>query len=222
LVKSKIGKSMNQMTRVMLVEDHPEYRKVIQLSLEDQDDIELTFQVGSAERAIAVLEDPQTQNKVDLILLDLNLPGMSGLDALNRFRTIAVGKQIIILSQTGKEADVVRAIQNGASGYLLKSATATQIIDAIRIVAAGGALLDPGVAKFVLSSIQSRAPTIALEKELSERELQILVLLGQGLVKKEVAKELGIKTTSVATYIRRIYEKLERSPFGVFEATRLT
>jgi len=214
---------MNPTIQVMLVEDHPEYRKVIQLSLEDQEGIELTFQVGSAERAISVLQDLNTQKMVDLILLDLNLPSMSGLEAILEFRKIAPDKKIIILSQTGKEADVVSAIGHGAAGYLLKSSTVSQIVEAIRIVAAGGALLDAGVSNFVLSLLQSRSAPIELKKGLSERELQILTLLSQGLVKKEVAKELGIKVTSVATYIRRIYEKLDvqNAPAAVSKGYRM-
>ncbi|MFT5300771.1 MAG: two-component system nitrate/nitrite response regulator NarL [Mariniblastus sp.] len=214
---------MNQKIQVMLVEDHPEYRRVIQLSLEDEKNIELTFQVGSAERAIAMLRDRNSAKIVDLILLDLNLPGMSGLDALLDFRTIAPEKKIIILSQSGRETDVMCAIQRGASGYLMKSSTVSQVVEAIQVVAAGGALLDSGVAKFVLNSLRSSLPPAELEKALSKRELQILTLFGDGLLKKEVAKELGIQVTSVATYTRRMYEKLDvqNAPAAIAKAYRM-
>lgn len=213
---------MQAITRIMLVEDHPEYREVIQLALADQPDLELTHQLGSAERALRVLEDRSSSDVPDLILLDLNLPGISGLEALPSLRSLVPETKIIILTQSDNEADVLRAIGQGAVGYLLKSSTVQQIIDAIRTVAGGGATLDSGVAKFILSRLQTALPREELEHALSPRELEILTLLGQGLLKKEVAKRLGISVTSVATYIRRIYEKLDvqNAPAAIARAYR--
>ncbi|EMI43286.1 response regulator [Rhodopirellula sp. SWK7] len=214
---------MNNRIRVMLVEDHPEYREVIQLALEDEPDIELADQVGSSERALSVLQHSDHREMPDLILLDLNLPGDSGLDVLPAFRSITPETKIVILTQSGKEADVLRAIREGASGYLLKSSTVTQIVDAIRTVASGGAMLDSGVAKYVLDTLQSSVKQPELLHSLSQRELEILRLLSEGFVKKEVAHQLDISVSSVATYIRRIYEKLDvqNAPAAVNKAYRL-
>lgn len=209
--------------RVMLVEDHPEYREVIQLALEDSHDIELTYQVGSSGRALSFLRHCDQCNLPDLILLDLNLPDISGLDALPLIYSIMQEAKIIILTQSGNELDVMRAIQQGALGYLLKSSTVEQIIDAIRTVAAGGATLDSGVARFVLNSLQARVPQEELIHALSQRELQILTLLGEGLVKKEVAQRLDISVSSVVTYIRRLYDKLnvQNAPAAIAKAYRM-
>jgi DNA-binding NarL/FixJ family response regulator len=214
---------MQTKTQVMLVEDHPEYREVIQLALQDEDDIELADQVGSAERAISILKNTRDRRTPDVILLDLNLPGISGLEVIPSLYSLIPEAKIIILSQSGSEIDVIRAIQQGASGYLLKSSTVAQILDAIRTVMMGGATLDSNVAKYVLSSLRSKIPHEELEHALSQRELEILSLIGNGLLKKEVAQNLGISVSTVATYIRRIYEKLDvqNAPAAVAKAYRI-
>ena len=206
----------------MLVEDHPEYREVIDLALRDQSDMQLISQVGSAERALQILQNQLDDNVPDLILLDLNLPGTSGLDALPLLRTCCPNISVIILTQSKDESDVMRAIQLGATGYLLKSSTVKQIVEAIRTVAQGGALLGTGVAKKILQTLQARIPLEELHNALSQRELEILTLLGEGQLKKEIAAQLGISIATVATYIRRIYEKLDvqNAPAAIGKAYR--
>ncbi|TWU46928.1 response regulator [Rubripirellula reticaptiva] len=213
---------MSKTINVMLVEDHPEYRDVIDLALKDEADIELINQVGSSERALRILQDRSQTTMPDLILLDLNLPGKSGLESLPTFRSISPSLKIIVLTQSNKEADVVRAIQLGASGYLLKSSTVDQILDAIRTVGNGGAVLGSGIAKYILNTLQTILPRDKLEDALSQRELEILALLGEGLVKKEIAYKLKISISTVATYIRRIYEKLDvqNAPAAITQAYR--
>lgn len=211
------------MIRVLLVEDHPEYRKVINAALGKEDDIEVIGQAGSAERALYLLQQEEGALQPDLILLDLNLPGASGLDVLPEFRAIVPNVEIIVLTQSAKQSDVMYAIQKGAAGYLLKSSTSRQIVEGIRSVGTGGAMIDSNVAKFVLDSVRSRQPKSGFEDPLSPRELEILSLLGNGLVKKEVAQELSISFHTVATYIRRIYEKLDvqNAPAAISKAFRL-
>lgn len=213
---------MENVTKVMLVEDHPEYRDVIGLALMEEPDIELIHQVGSSERALYILQDHSQQSVPDLILLDLNLPGKSGLDSIGLLFAACPDIQIIVLSQSNKEADVVRAIQLGASGYLLKSSTIEQILDAIRTVGSGGAVLGSGIAKYIMNTLQATLPRDELEDALSHRELEILALLGEGLVKKEIANKLDISVSTVATYIRRIYEKLnvQNAPAAISQAYR--
>ena len=210
------------MIKVMLVEDHPEYREAIRLALEGASDIELIAQVGIAERGLAILQDRAQHITPDVILLDLNLPGKSGLDSLPDFRSASPDTKVIVLTQSQQEASVVRAIQSGASGYLLKSSTVAQIMDGIRTVASGGAILGSGVAKFILSALHDRTPSEELEDALSNREIEVLSMLGKGLLKKEIACELGISAATVATYIRRIYEKLDvqNAPSAVSKAYR--
>lgn len=213
---------MQSKIKVLLIEDHPEYREVIDLALRTEIDIDLVGQVGSAERALSILQRAEPAQVPDLILLDLNLPGTTGLCAIPAIRSLVPQTRIIILTQSSKESDVMCAIQRGAYGYLLKSSTAAQVVDAIRTVGAGGALLGKNVAKFVLDSFQGQPQRRELQDVLSPREMEILSLLGEGLGKKEVAHHLNISINTVATHIRRIYEKLDvqNAPAAITKAFR--
>jgi DNA-binding NarL/FixJ family response regulator len=214
---------MKRKIRVMLVEDNPEYREVISLALEDENDIKLTSQFGTSEIALRSLQDMSTRKEPDLILLDLRLPGMDGLDSLSYFKSSLPDAKIIILTQSDDEADVLRAISRGASGYLLKSSTVDQITDGIRSVMDGGAPLDAGVARFILDTLKTQMPSDENEQVLTDRELEIITLLGEGLVKKEIADQLDISYTTVDTHVAHIYEKLEvrNAPSAINKAHRL-
>lgn len=208
---------------LMLVEDSPEYRAVIRLALKRDAGIELKSEFGTAEIALRSVQDASRINQPDIVLLDLQLPGMSGLDALPYFKQVVPDAKVIILTQSDREEDVLRAIALGAEGYLLKSSTVMQIKDGIQTVIKGGASLDPGVAKFLLQSLQSRLPKVEAAKVLSDRELEILTLLGDGLVKKEIGEKLGISYPTVDSHVRNIYEKLNvrNAPSAISAAHRL-
>ena len=219
----------------MLVEDNPEYSEVIKLALDNAPSMELSDHFGTAEIAIRQLQSGSLDTTPDLILLDIRLPGMSGLDSIPMIRQCVPDAKIVILTQSNQESDVLRAISLGASGYLLKSATLTQLTEGIQTVFAGGATLDAGVAKFVLTSLKSKLsqsatsdaqnPSHAAEegRTLSEREMEILTLLAEGCVKKEIAQRLGIGYTTVDTHVSRIYSKLKvgNAPSAVNKAHRL-
>jgi len=199
---------MKRMIRVMLIEDHPEYREVLAVALEKAPDMNLTGQFGAAERALRSLQDHHKHNEPDIILLDLNLPGMNGLDAIPLFTAASPNARIIILTQSDKEAEVLKAISLGAAGYLLKSSTVGQILDGIRAVRDGGTPLDAGVARFILNKLKTKPPKGKAEEALSERETEILTMLAEGLQKKEIADRLKIGTTTVVTHVNHIYLKL--------------
>lgn len=213
---------MSRNIRVMLVEDHAGYRETISVVLENQADMELAGQFGTAEIALRTLQDQAGDNLPDVILLDLNLPGMSGLEAIPWIRKYAPETEIIILTQSDKAAEVRRAISEGASGYLLKSATVKQITEGILTVVDGGASLDPEVARFVLNELRNQTAPQATGKPLSERELEILELLSEGLAKKDIAARLDIAVTTVAYHVKHIYEKLNVSnaPAAIGKAYR--
>lgn len=210
---------MPQQINIIMVEDHPEYREGIALALETEPDLVLTHQYGMAEQALRMLEKDTTTN---VVLLDLNLPEMSGLEAIPWIKKYCPKVHIIILSQSDNEADILKAIHLGAAGYLLKESTLDQIINAIRNVVNGGASLDPRVAKFIINTVQKKVPSPNPKQLLSEREYEILKLLSEGLMKKEISERLEIETTTVATHVRRIYEKLEtpNAPAAISKAYR--
>ena len=206
----------------MLVEDNKDYREVVNLAINEEQDIEIMDQYGTAEIALRSLQSLSAPCP-DIILLDLRLPGMSGLDSLRYFREYASEAKVVILTQSDQEADVLRAILLGASGYLLKSARVKEIVDGIRLVHGGGATLDPSVAKFLLQNLQSRLPRENLDIGLSGRELEILKLLSEGLVKKQIAEKLSIGYATVDTHVGHIYEKLHvnNAPSAVGKAYKL-
>ena len=206
----------------MLVEDNKDYREVVNLAIEEEEDLEILDQYGTTEIALRDLQSLE-KPRPNIILLDLRLPGMGGLDSIRYFKEYAPKAKIVILTQSDQEADVLRAILLGASGYLLKSARVKEIVDGIRLVHRGGATLDPSVAKFLLQNLQSRLPQENLDIGLSDREMEILKLLSEGLVKKQIAQKLSIGYATVDTHVGHIYEKLHvnNAPSAVGKAYKL-
>jgi DNA-binding NarL/FixJ family response regulator len=213
---------MKKTIRIMLVEDNAEYREVINFAMKRSKTMELCGQFGTAEIALRSLQD-RSSPVPDLVLLDLRLPGMDGLEALPRFREAVPGVRVIILTQSDHEGDVLHAIQQGASGYLLKSSSMEEITGGIQTVMDGGASLDAGVARFVLNTLQAKMPKTQSENLLTGRELETLTLLAEGLVKKQIADRLDISPTTVATYVANIYDKLhvQNAPAAVSRAYRV-
>jgi DNA-binding NarL/FixJ family response regulator len=205
---------------VMLVEDNPDYRDSIAMALRAVPDIILTSQFGTAEIALRSLQGAPAKEIPDLVLLDLNLPGLSGIDALPWFKRYSPKTPVIILTQSNHEADVLTAISAGATGYLLKASSRDQIIAGIRLVMQGGAPIDPHVAKYILKTMHKRTPNTDGSGLLSDRETEILSLMADGLVKKEIADQLGISAHTVNNHIRHIYEKLHvpNAPAAVAKA----
>lgn len=214
---------MSNRIRVAVVEDHPEYREVVELALRREKGFELAFEFGTAERAIRYLQGLKQGEMPDVILLDLNLPGISGLEAIAQLLEIAPESKIVVLTQSDAEEDVLEAVSCGASGYLLKSSTVKQITEAIASVVKGGASLDTRIANVVLSSVRSTRPPQDEALTLTERELEVLNLLAEGLPKKGIAARLSISTTTVVTHVTHIYQKLDaqNAPAAIAKAFRM-
>jgi DNA-binding NarL/FixJ family response regulator len=214
---------MPTIIRTMLVEDNRDYRSVIEHALEVEPDIELVSQFSTPEIALRSLEDHKTRKVADLILLDLRLPGMDGLEALPWFQKALPDAKVIILTQSDAEADILKAIKLGAAGYLLKSTRADQLIDGIRNVMSGGASLETGVARLIIETLQTKLPDSEPKELLSKREFEILTLLAEGLVKKKICEQLNLSYSTVDTHVAHIYNKLNASnaPAAVSRAYKL-
>ena len=206
----------------MLIEDHEKYRKGVVCALERKPNMEVVRQYGTAEIAVRDLKKMPEEDLPDIILLDLNLRGMSGLEALPLIRQNAPAVKIIILTQSDKDADVLRAIRLGASGYLLKSASVSSLIEGVELVHSGGATLDTHLAKFILNTISQRPPERAHGIEISKREMEVLALIAEGLLQKQIASRLDISAHTVNEHIQHIYSKLgvQNAPAAVAKAYR--
>jgi len=214
---------MNRNIRIMMVEDHPEYREIVGLALSKEPDMVLVSQFGTSERALRSLRDHEVREEPDIILLDLHLPGLGGLEAIPHFSTEMPRARIIILTQSDRDDDVLKAIMLGASGYFLKSSTVKQLTEGIRTVMGGGASLDTKLAKFVLNTLKTKLPTNEVEQPLTSREMEVLSLLAEGRVKKEIAECLNISLTTVVSHVGHIYEKLKapNAPAAIAKAFQL-
>lgn len=214
---------MKDAIKVMLVEDHPEYREILEFMLKKDKSMELSAKFGNAELALRSLQDRNKSDEPDVILLDLNLSGVSGLEAMPWFTKYAPSSKIIILSQSEKESDVLCAMQQGAAGYLLKSSTMDDIKQGIHAVMAGGAILEPTLAKFILKTLLPHLPKASSENSLSDRELEVLDLVADGLSQKEISERLKITAYTVTDHLKHIYGKLEvpNAPAAVSKAHKL-
>jgi DNA-binding NarL/FixJ family response regulator len=192
------------------------------MALRQKEDIRLLGDFGTAERALHYLQKTSAESHPDIILLDLNLPGMQGLEALRWLREYAPRAKVIVLTQSHSEEDIFKAIVGGASGYLLKSSTLDQISESIRMVSAGGSILDAEVAGYIRNQLMASRRKAPNSQLLSERELDVLMLLAEGLVKKEIADRLAIEVSTVVSHVSNIYTKLQvhNAPAAVSKAFR--
>jgi DNA-binding NarL/FixJ family response regulator len=199
--------TMKKPIQVIMIEDHPEFREIIEFAIDEEDDIELIGLYGNAEQALRQVQE--TQTTADIILLDLNLPVMSGLEAIPWIKKYSPDTKIIILSQSNMETDVLQAIQLGASGYLLKSSTMDEIIEGLRAVKNDGAILDKNLAGFIMNTLR----TIPCEKKekprITKREKEVLILVADGLSQKEISDQLNIALCTVTAHIQSVYKKLD-------------
>lgn len=189
--------------RVLLVDDHAIVRTGVKALLEAEDDFEVVGEAANAREA--VLETSRLSP--DFVLMDITLPDMGGLEVLARIKEAAPGARVIVLTMHDDEEYFFRAIQAGAEGYVVKGAGSDQILAALRAVQNGGVYLHPSLARALVAD-HLRERDSPLVKSLSARELEVLRLVGEGLVTKEIAARLGIGVTTAQTYRTRIMEKL--------------
>ncbi|MEO1843837.1 MAG: response regulator transcription factor [Akkermansiaceae bacterium] len=201
---------MDQKTRVWLVEDNDGFRNSVQRVVNQLDGMECDGTFTSAEDAFAAME--AESEAPDVILLDVQLPGIDGITALGGFQERAPEAKILILTVFDDTDKIFRAVCAGAAGYMLKSAGVDEIGGAIRQVLDGGAPMTPKVARKVLDVFASLEVEGDQEPSndynLTGRERDILRLMADGLIKKEIAEKLEISVHTVSTHLRSVYEKL--------------
>ncbi len=190
---------------VWLVEDYAPFRNTVSKLLNSTPGLSCTHLFATGEDALRNLA---TQTKPAVILLDVGLPGMNGIEFLQKVREVAPETRVVILTAFEDEEKLFRAVCAGASGYLLKTAKADQITSAIREAHSGGAPMTPSIAKRVLEMFSRMAPA-KTDYGLSEREKMVLEKMVGGLTKKEIAATLEMNFHTVDAALRSIYSKLE-------------
>jgi len=191
------------MIRVLVADDHPVVRRGLIQIVNAENDLNVVAEAATSQGVLDVLN----REPLDVVVLDITMPGRSGLDILDEIRKNHSGIKIIVLSFHPEEQYAVRAIRAGASGYLNKDSAPDQLVTAIRRVAAGRKHLTPEVAEALALAIDNTGHK-ALHEELSDREFQVLRLIGSGKSVSEIALELSISVKTVSTYRSRILQKM--------------
>jgi DNA-binding NarL/FixJ family response regulator len=189
--------------RVMVVDDHEVVRKGMRAFLDLLADIEIVGEAGDGSEALAMAR----RLEPDVILMDLLMPVMGGLTAIERIKAELPEIEIIAMTSFLEEEKVTSALEAGASGYLLKDASADRVAEAIRSARAGDVHLDPAVARLLTQRMRTRKAEPVVEP-LTDREKEVIGLLARGLSNKEIATELFITERTARTYVSNILGKL--------------
>jgi DNA-binding NarL/FixJ family response regulator len=192
-------------TTVSLVEDNEQLRKTLARVINRAEGFECLSDYGSAEAALEGLPKDRPQ----VVLMDINLPGINGVECVRKLKQIIPQTQVIMLTAYEDTENIFNALAAGASGYLLKRTKSAELIEAIKDLQKGGSPMTTHIARKVVQSFQQAHASQQPTESLSAREKEVLDRLAEGLMYKEIAEKLGISYETVHTYIRRIYEKLQ-------------
>lgn len=185
--------------RVLIVDDHPVVRAGIEGMLASQPDLEIVGQAADGAGAVALCADLHPA----VVLMDLRMAGMDGVAATRAIKSRFPAIQVLVLTTYDSDADILRAIEAGATGYLLKDTPREQLFQSIRAAARGEAALAPAVAARLMTRM--RAPA---EEALSAREIEVLALVARGASNRQVGRELHISEATVKTHLIHIFDKL--------------
>ena len=193
--------------RVVLVDDHPVYRAGLARLLRESG-VDVIAELPNGEAALQAVEEMAP----DVVVMDLNMPGMSGLEATRQLVAQSPATRVLIVSVSAQEADVTDAILAGASGYILKESPVEEVVAGIRAAAAGQSLISPRIATMLLQRIRDSAGAVDIDlapARLSARELEVLSLMAEGKSNQEIAEVLVISPSTVHNHISSILMKLQ-------------
>ncbi|WIM95111.1 response regulator transcription factor [Actinoplanes oblitus] len=188
------------MIRILLVDDHPVVRMGLRGMLDAEPDLTVIGEAsdGAEGAELALRERP------DIVLMDLRMPGADGVEATGRILAADRDIRVMVLTTYESDRDILRAIEAGASGYLLKDASPAELADAVRAAARGETVLAPSVASMLVRQVRSPAPPA-----LSARETEVLKLVSAGLTNADIGKRLFISEATVKTHLLRVFNKLD-------------
>jgi DNA-binding NarL/FixJ family response regulator len=185
--------------RLLIVDDHPVVRDGLRGLFADDPDFQVVGEAANGAEAVARVE----RLGVDVVLMDLRMPEMGGVEAIRRLRRTAPGVRVLVLTTYDTDSDVLPAIEAGATGYLLKDAPREELIRAVRAAFAGEAVLSPAVASRLMGQVRKPPP-----EALSQRELEVLALIAHGATNRQAAAKLFVSEATVKTHLLHVYEKL--------------
>ena len=191
------------MIRTVIADDHPIVRAGLKQILSDASDIEVAAEAGDSHELLKLIR----KERVDVVLLDITMPGFMGLDALKQIKVEKPELPILVLSMHPEDQYGIRVLKAGASGYLMKSTAPDQLVGAIRKVYRGGRYVSPSLAEKMAFGLQTGATELPHEA-LSDREYQVLCMIASGKTVKGIAAELALSEKTVSTYRARILEKM--------------
>jgi DNA-binding NarL/FixJ family response regulator len=194
--------------RVLVADDHHLVRTGFRVILEIEEDIEVVGEASDGAQAV----DLAASARPDVVLMDVEMPGVDGLEATRRIVAADAGPAVLILTTFDRDAYLFAALQAGASGFLLKNGTPEALIDAVRVVARGDALLAPEITRRVIATFTRPGATARTDgrrlSELTPREYEVLVLLAGGATNAEIAAALFLGEATVKTHVSRVLTKL--------------
>ncbi|HYC33766.1 MAG TPA: response regulator transcription factor [Gemmatimonadales bacterium] len=185
--------------RIVIADDHPIFRAGLQGLLSAQEDFQVVGEAANGREAVSVVR----HTKPDVLLVDLQMPELDGVHAIRDIKSATPGTRILVLTTYDSDGDILRAVEAGATGYLLKDTPREELFKAIRATARGESVLSPVVASKLVG--RARGP---VEKSLSARELEVLTLVARGVSNKIIGKELRISEATVKTHLLHIFAKL--------------
>ncbi|HET7036031.1 MAG TPA: response regulator transcription factor [Thermomicrobiaceae bacterium] len=193
------------MIRILVVDDHPIVREGLVAVLDAQDDMTVVGEASDGEQALRIYKAARP----DVVLMDLAMPQLDGVEAIEAIRAFDPDARVVVLTAYDTDERILRAVEAGARGYLLKGAPRDEIYRAVRVVNLGGSLLEPGIAGKLLNRVGDILRGEIPEEELTPREKDVLNLMARGYRNKEIAHDLHITERTVKFHANAIYRKLD-------------